>query len=210
MTTKPLYEYAASRDWPGYFAAASGGAPRETLLSALSLFEAQPGFDAAGLVAVDLGCGEGRDTAELVRRGWNVVAIDGHEEAFTHLQNRADIAAWDRLEMRLCAFEEAQIPACRLLNASFSLPFCHPERFAALWRIITTAIEPGGRFAGQFFGERDSWAKLADRSHQTRDEVEALLRGFAIEELREDERDGTDCTGAGKHWHVFHVVARRV
>ncbi|MBX3324249.1 MAG: class I SAM-dependent methyltransferase [Phycisphaeraceae bacterium] len=211
MSGKPLYEFAATRDWPGYFAASAGRPPRETLLAALDLFEREGPIDAADPpIAVDLGCGEGRDTAELLRRGWRVTAIDGHEDAFSHLQNRTDIAAWDRLDMRLSPFEECQIPRCRLLNSSFSLPFCHPDSFDRLWRVIVAAIEPGGRFAGQFFGPRDSWAKLPDRSHQSRDEVEALLKAFQIEQLTEEEREGTDCTGAGKHWHVFHVVAKRV
>jgi SAM-dependent methyltransferase len=211
MSGKPLHEYAASRDWPGYFAATAGRPPRETLLAALERFEQNGPIDAsAPPLAVDLGCGEGRDTAELLRRGWRVVAIDGHEDALTRLSARTDITAWDRLDMRLAAFEECQIPRCHLVNASFSLPFCAPDRFASLWRVITASIEPGGRFAGQFFGPLDSWAKLPDRSHQSRLEVEALLKGYAIEELKEEERDGTDCTGQGKHWHVFHVVALRV
>lgn len=211
-TSKPIYAYAATRDWPGYFAASAGRPPRDTLLGALDRFEAEgvpAGCDEPPL-AVDLGCGEGRDTAELLRRGWRVVAIDGHEEAFERMQKRTDIERWDRLEMRLSAFEECQIPACRLLNASFSLPFCEPARFAGLWKVLTLAIVPGGRFAGQLFGDRDSWAKLPDRSHQTRDEVERLLKPFEIELLQEEERDGTDCSGAGKRWHVFHVIARKV
>ncbi|GAB4386611.1 MAG: class I SAM-dependent methyltransferase [Phycisphaerales bacterium] len=210
--SKPLYAYAATRDWPGYFAASAGRPPRETLLGALARFEAE-GVPAAGEtlpIAVDLGCGEGRDTAELLRRGWRVIAIDGHEEAFRRLRARTDIEHWDRLEMRLGAFEECQIPACHLLNASFSLPFCEPARFAQLWKVLTLAIMPGGRFAGQLFGDRDSWAKLPDRSHQSRDEVERLLKPFEIELLQEEERDGTDCSGAGKHWHVFHIIARKV
>ncbi|MEJ1932020.1 class I SAM-dependent methyltransferase [Nostoc sp. NIES-2111] len=31
--------------------------------------------------AVDLGCGDGRDTVELLRRGWRVLGIDGAQEA---------------------------------------------------------------------------------------------------------------------------------
>lgn len=209
--SRPLYAYAATRDWPGYFAASAGRPPRDTLLGALERFEREgvPNGCVSPPLAVDLGCGDGRDTAELLRRGWRVVAIDGHEEAFERMGARTDIEHRDRLEMRLSAFEECQIPACRLLNASFSLPFCEPGRFAGLWKVLTLAIEPGGRFAGQLFGDRDSWAKLADRSHQTRDEVERLLRAFEVELLQEEDREGEDCSGTGKHWHVFHIIARK-
>lgn len=60
-------------DWTAYYDA-TGDEPRATLVDALGRFE-QPGL------AVDLGSGTGRDTAELVRRGWRVIAIDGEPEA---------------------------------------------------------------------------------------------------------------------------------
>ena len=161
-------------------------------------------------MAVDLGCGEGRDTAELLRRGWRVVAIDGHPFALELVRARRDLAAGARLELRLEAFEAVRVPRARLVNASFSLPFCRPEAFGRLWEEIAGAVEPGGRFAGQFFGERDGWAGLADRSHHRREEVLWLLREFEVEELKEEERDGKDAQENPKHWHVFHVVAKRL
>jgi len=27
--------------------------------------------------------------------------------------------------------------------------------------------------------------------------------------LKEEEREGQDCSGVSKHWHVFHIVARK-
>ncbi|MEC4815643.1 MAG: methyltransferase domain-containing protein [Scytonema sp. PMC 1069.18] len=41
--------------------------------------------------AVDLGCGDGRDTVELLRQGWRVLAIDGEAEAIARLLNRPNI-----------------------------------------------------------------------------------------------------------------------
>jgi hypothetical protein len=78
-----------------------------------------------------------------------------------------------------------------------------------MWSLIVEAILPGGRFAGQFFGERDTWASLPDRSHHTHDQVRELLAKFTVEEFREEESEGNDAHGKPKHWHVFHVVARR-
>jgi len=65
-------------EWSRYYDAVSDD-PRETLLDALDRFDA-PG------VAADLGCGTGRDTVELLRRGWQVVAIDSEEEAIRRLR----------------------------------------------------------------------------------------------------------------------------
>lgn len=160
-------------------------------------------------VAVDLGCGEGRDALEMLRRGWRVVAIDGHESAFDWMRKRPGLLEHADLEARLDSFETCSIPECLLLNASFSLPFCHPDAFDALWTVIRAAIRPGGRFAGQFFGERDSWATIPDRSHHTRVQVERMLLGWEVELFQEEEKDSTDAQGVDKHWHVFHVVARR-
>src|SRR6266540_4136628 len=71
---------AMSTTWTRYYDAA-GEQPRETLLFALERFDAEAGATARGLFAVDLGCGTGRDSAELLRRGWRVLAIDAEAEA---------------------------------------------------------------------------------------------------------------------------------
>ncbi len=74
---------------------------------------------------------------------------------------------------------------------------------------MRASILPGGRFCGQLFGERDTWASLPDRSHQTRDGALTLLEGLEIEHFEEDEKDAEDAEGRARHWHVFHIVARR-
>lgn len=204
---KPAFVYATSRDWPGYFEVTQGRPARETLVHAIELFSNEPADRTR--VAVDLGCGEGRDSVELLRNGWRVHAIDGHPDGISRLVNRPDLENPQRLTMQLAPFEAVELPRCDLLNASFSLPFCDPDHFDGLWSKIVTAIEPGGRFSGQLFGDRDSWASIADRTHHTRDQVEAFLEPFSVEMLKEEEREGQDCCGVGKHWHVFHIVARR-
>ena len=204
---KPAFVYATTRDWAGYFEVTQGRPPRDTLLHALGLFSREPS-DRTRL-AVDLGCGEGRDTAELLRQGWKVHAIDGHPDGLTRLMHRDDHDAMERLTMQLASLERVEIPRCDLLNASFSLPFCEPAHFQTMWGQIVDAIGVGGRFSGQLFGDRDSWADIPDRSHFTRDQVEVLLAPFEIEMLKEEEREGQDCSGVSKHWHVFHIVARK-
>lgn len=198
--------HAATRDWGAYYDAVEGKGPRETLIEALDLFEGAP---ESPRLAIDLGCGDGRDTVELLRRGWRVHAIDAEQEAFTRLFARADLCGRDRLTIVVAPFHLVELPHAALVNASFALPFCPPEYFDALWAKILRAIEPGGRFAGQLFGDRDTWASLPDRTHQSRDQVERLLAPFVIEGFREEERDGEDATGYAKHWHIYHIVARK-
>jgi tellurite methyltransferase len=204
----PAFVYATTRDWAGYFNVTAGRPPRETLLAAIELFK-NDDEQLKNPFAVDFGCGEGRDTAQLLKEGWSVHAIDGHPDGIKRLIDRDDIPGSTNLTTQLAAFESVEIPACDLLNASFSLPFCNPDSFDALWSRITNAIRPGGRFAGQLFGDRDSWAKIPDRSHHTREQLEQLLLPYDVESLKEEEREGQDCSGISKHWHAFHIIARK-
>lgn len=199
-------DYSEANDWPGYFGAVLGKPPRDTLIAALDAFSGEK-FSAG--IAVDVAAGEGRDTLELLGRGWRVVATDGLEKAFSLLWPRVPEALQPNLTTVVADFAEMQIPPCDLVNASFALPFCEPQHFPALWSRIVTAIRPGGRFAGQFFGKRDSWAGRPDRIHHSREEVLTLLGGFEIEMMREEERDDTPDVRNPKHWQIFHVVARK-
>jgi SAM-dependent methyltransferase len=190
---------ATWRPWHRYFEAAGDDA-RPTLLDAVERFGA-PGL------AVDLGAGTGRDTAELIRRGWRVIAIDREREAIERLRLLVG-ADTPRLETRIARFEEAEWPSCDLVNASFSLPLCTPAAFPALWTRIVRSLRRGGRFCGQFYGVRDEWAG-GGLVTLTRTEVDRLLASFEVELLEEWEDDGTTALGSPKHWHLFHVVARK-
>ena len=199
-------DYSEIEDWPGYFGAVLGGEPRETLVQALDLFTAE-GF--AGGLAVDIAAGEGRDTLELLERGWKVVATDGSPEAFSYLLPRVPEAWTPRLTTVEVNFADMAVPPCDLVNASFALPFCEPSHFPELWGRIVTGIRPGGRFAGQFFGKRDSWASIPNRTHHSKEEMLKLLENFDIERIREEERDDAPDVRHPKHWQLFHVVARK-
>lgn len=81
-----------SAGWATYYAKLRERPPRRTLLTALDHF----GPAAAGSLAVDLGCGDGRDVIEMLRRGWRVVAVDAEPEALKQLQARP-LPSWPRM-----------------------------------------------------------------------------------------------------------------
>jgi SAM-dependent methyltransferase len=193
-------------DWSAYYKAVAGRPPRNTLYAALERFETST-LAQQSHFAVDLGCGEGRDTVELLRRGWHVLAIDANPEGIEYLLSRQDLPQSDHLKTCVSNFEDADWYEADLVNASFSLPFCPPESFPNLWSQIVRSLHPGGRFAGQLFGNRDDWATIPGRSHHTRPEVEALFQSFEIEVFEEEEHDGQTALGQPKHWHLFHIVA---
>ena len=111
-TVSPMaaQDYSAANDWSGYFKAILGKGPRETLLSALDSFGRE------GLVngfAVDLAAGEGRDTLELLHRGWKVLATDSHPEAFQHLWARVAEGSRSRLSTAEVSFAQCSDPCVR-------------------------------------------------------------------------------------------------
>ncbi|MBL8758890.1 MAG: class I SAM-dependent methyltransferase [Phycisphaerae bacterium] len=217
--------------WPAFFRAVEGQPPRETLVRALDLFDAEWGHaegaggrsatreacpchpDAVG-VALDLGCGEGRDTLEMLRRRWCVLAVDGSAAGIERLRARVPAETAHLFRTGVETFEEMPLPPGMfdLVNASFALPHVPAERFGEVWARVAGSIKPGGRFAGQFFGVNDQWRSEPDglpRTFHTRAEVESLLVGFEVEWLDEVERAGFDAFGRPRRWHVFHVVAKK-
>ena len=159
--------------------------------------------------AIDLGCGEGRDSVELLRRGWRVLAMDGEEEGISRLLSRPDLKV-EKLDTLICRFEDLEFPDnVDLINASFSIIFCLPEAFSQLGEKIKLSLIKGGCFCGQFLGERDTWASSPLTNAHTREQVEQLLTDFEIELLEEEEHPGKTALEVEKYWHLFHIVARK-
>ena len=195
--------------WAKYYDRTSGRPPRPVLLEALSLFENE---GRPVRRAVDAGCGSGIDTLYLLDQGIAVHAFDSDAGGIGRLRQRAGDAAGARLRAEVAAFHEVRLEAgADLVFAGYALPFARPQEFDEAWRRLRDALAVGGRFAGHLFGDRDDWAELPDRTHHTREQVEALLAdGFEVEKLEETERDRETAAGNLKHWHVFEIIARRV
>ena len=191
--------------WRDYYETTGARPPRETLVAALDGFARErrdPGF------AIDLGCGNGRDTIAMLARGWRVLAIDQEPDAIRLLKDRPDLPEGGVLETRLGRFEDAALPPADLVNSGFALPLVPPPAFARLWQGIVAALKPGGRFSGQLFGINHSWHGDPSITFHRREEVEALLAPFAVELFREEETDSVTPRGRELHWHLFHIVAR--
>jgi SAM-dependent methyltransferase len=188
--------------WTDYYDAHETRAAREMLLGVAASFE-RPGD------AIDLGFGNGIETVALLDLGWRVHAIDAEPEAADRLAKRVPAgAARERLSIEIAPMEDAALPPADLVWAGYSLFFCDPERFDSVWQRVTTALRRGGRFAGQLLGDRDSWAPEAHSSPFAIAEARGVFDGWTIERFEEEEFDGEACSGP-KHWHLFHVVARR-
>jgi SAM-dependent methyltransferase len=169
------------------------------------LMRAAEMFKAAG-DALDVGAGAGRDTAYLLGHGWRVTAIDSSPSAIDALARLA------RPNLRVVATRaEDFVPSTYdLVNAQFSLPFILPARFTATVQRLRGSVRPGGVIAATFFGKRDEWNVAGTNiTFNTRADIEELFHDLDVIELTEIEEDGRVATGSPKHWHVYHLIARR-
>jgi trans-aconitate methyltransferase len=195
-----------SAGWKVYYEARANALPSPLLVQALEALEPRR----LPPQAIDLGCGGGHDTRELTRRGWQVLAIDAEAEALARVEASLPSAQRALAQSRVARFEAlVTLPKVSLINASLSLPFCHPAHFGALWAALCAALPPNGYFAGHLFGERDEWATHTDMTFHTEAQARALFIAFALERFDEQEYDGTTALNRPKHWHIWHIVARK-
>ena len=158
--------------------------------------------------ALDLGAGAGRDTRYLLEQGFEVTAVDAEPQAVALL----GALAQSRLRVVHSSFEDFafETETYDLISAQFALPFMPRDHFAGVFARLKAALAPGGIFAGQFFGVHDELnTPERDMAFLTLAEVEALLGDLETIELNEEDADGHKADGTPKHWHVFHILARK-
>jgi SAM-dependent methyltransferase len=161
-------------------------------------------------LAVDLGCGAGRDARQLLRAGWRVLAVDREPAARAALEAVVEPDLRPRLRIQIEDLATASIPRCDLVNASLSLPFLAPDEFHSTWRRIVAALEPGARFAAMVFGDHDESASDPEMTCLPPEEIRDALSGFEIEHWSVEEDDRPTALGDPHHFHLVEFVARRL
>jgi SAM-dependent methyltransferase len=161
-----------------------------------------------GQIALELGCGAGAGVEHLVGQGLKVIAVDQEPEALAMTRERVN----DHPDVHLvrAQFQDLGLDAESLdvIIAGFSIFFLRSWEFGQVWQRLLKALRPGGIFAGQLLGVNDDWRDEGVTTH-TLAEVQSLLHPFDVIHLEEVERDGRTITGQNKHWHIFHLVARK-
>jgi trans-aconitate methyltransferase len=137
----------------------------------------------------------------------HVTAVDAEDEALAILRSRLPNGAPAKLVKT--DFQELQMGRYDVVVAHFCLFFLTPGEFDVFWPRLVDCIKPGGLLSAQFLGVNDEWR---DRGYttQAKEQVEELLNPFEVPFFEEVERDGETAQGTPKHWHVFHVVARKL
>jgi SAM-dependent methyltransferase len=158
-----------------------------------------------GARILELGCGDGRDAARMIARGFAVDASDGVAEMAALASLRLGYAVPVRRFDELAA--EGKYDAAYTSASLLHVPL---DELPGILARIHRALKPGGRhfasYKGGDGGHRDehgrfySYLPLADLEA-------AYCRAGAWSELQFETRDGTSFGGAPTPWHS--VLARK-
>ena len=196
----PSFFMPSESNWREFVRITSAEPPWPRLVRAAGMFES-PGE------ALDVGPGGGRDTRYLLSQGWRVTAVDASPSAAAALRR---LPRQRNLQLVLSAIEDFVPASYDLVNAQFSLPFVAPAHFEATVRSLRDSVESGGILTATFFGKHDGWNVAGtDLNFSTAPDIERLFFGWELIELTEVDEDGHTADGAAKHWHIFHLIARR-
>ena len=124
----------------------------------------------SGNIAIDLGCGAGNDTVELINNGFIVTAIDSEVGVKEILQRR--ISDSEKLNVIINDFSKINLPKADLINANMSLFFVK-DNFNTFIENMIKSINKNGFFIGNFLGKEDDWV-----NDKTTVEKEKLLVSF--------------------------------
>ncbi len=143
----------ADSRWSDYYDFSKNAPPHEHTWSSVRVFEDKFSKQAKKL-AIDLGCGEGRDTFFFAERGFDVLAIDNDEDGIRRLQASSHYDP-KKIEVRLQDFESIEeLPQADFINAMLSIEFLEKPKLMMLWSKMLKALKPGGVISGTLFGEK--------------------------------------------------------
>jgi cyclopropane fatty-acyl-phospholipid synthase-like methyltransferase len=177
------------------------------LLAALKIMNCQPGQ------ALDLGCGSGRDSLELARRGWTVKAVDKDVGGLELLRSRASDAGLHHVTIEQATFEALSLPEnfFDLVYSAFALSFCSIAGWPSFWNEVIQSMKPEAFLAANFFGDRDGF-RLSPRAESMTffngTELRDLFAQMEILEVIEKEFEAPSRMGMQKQWHIFSVLVR--
>ncbi len=191
-----------SAQWNSYYQKIAQQPHRVNVENALNFHTSQD------KIAIDAGCGIGRDSNFLLSQGFKVYAFDNNNEAIETCATR--FAEHPHFSLSQACFADFDYPDCTLFIASASLFFCPRQHFQQVWNNINSTLSSGGVFCGDFLGVNDTWVTSNTHEHLTaltKEQVEQCFEGYEIVSFNERDEDGTTAVGSEKHWHVFSVTA---
>jgi len=190
--------------WDQYFQKTKNQAPRALHSKALAM-------DMNKGLAIDLGCGLGKEALETVKEGWTVLAIDKESMAIEQIEKLIGQLPENKLSIQQKSFEEIKIlPDADFIYSYHSLPFCHKDQFYHLIPIIVKAINSSGFFSGSFFGIRDDWVKSGSCTGISVEDLKNYFSDFEILYFNEVEKQSPPVLKKqNKYWHILEIIAKK-
>ena len=191
--------YSKNLKWSLYSHTRKNQPPHQLSIKAYKLFGQYKGN------AIDIGCGPGNECIFLYNNGWDVLAVDKNANSLAYLKKECpNIQTYEVL------LEDInELPRADLVLANYSIPFCQPQYFDNLMKILLNAVAKNGRFAGNFIGLNDDWSQVKNKSFCSAETVKSLFASFEIEHFIEKEYDDKTAFGKDKHWHVIDIIAKK-
>lgn len=188
--------------WEEYYDTTQDAEPHQNVVMLLRK-NRKPG------IAVDLGCGAGRDTVLLLKHGWTVISYDINNNA-QYILDRITPEEKGRFTFVKARHQDAEIPKCDLVVANDSMHYLSKEEFKTLVDKIYDSLNPNGDFIAEFLGNKDDWAKNdPDNAFISLKELKEIMGNkFEFEAFREHEFDKPTLDGQQKHWHTVSVITR--
>lgn len=187
--------------WKKYYEKNQGRGLRPLYLKAL------PFLHSSAAVALDLGCGDGKEVLDLLARGFQVHAMDQEQEAIDLILQQSDSV---QLLTYVSSLENWQEwPQVDFLFAHHSLPFCRQEKLDNVLEQAISTLKPDGIFAASFFGLEDEWVVEGKTTGVSTQYLEGKLSAFDLLHVEETKKQGKTALQGDKMWNVIDVIARR-
>lgn len=162
--------------------------------------------------ALDLGCGSGRDSLELLKSGWSVTSVDKSREGLTFLEEK--LSNREGIEIINEEFEGLKLKEnfYDLIYSSFALSFCQKSHWPELWKEMVKSLKNKGFIAINCFGINDGFKNsrlYGEMTFFTKEFLYDHFRDFNIIFEEEREVDKRSKVGQMKHWHIFTIIAQK-
>ncbi len=214
-----IQKESSSDFWQRYYAKTYDRSPRPFYKFALKFAdEAMNGAGSrmaidgsASKMALDIGCGSGIETLDLLQMGWNVLAVDKEPIAIETTKVRVGNGFAAGLSTQVSTLEDlVALPKVDFAWAFHTLQLCKPEQFDRVWRLLIDAVSQGGIFAGTFFGLNDSWVNDSKALGFSERELAELFKDFKVLHSKELDQVGPTPLQGPKRWHYTQIVALKL